>query len=268
MIDTSRLSFLGSAGLTRLSEAEVVVIGAGGGGSHIVQQLSHLAVGTITVIDPDVLEPSNVNRVVGTTYADVGQFKAALLAQRFDRLGARLIPLIESCTSIDGIAALQHADLSFGAVDSFATRNDIEAICRSSLTPYIDIGLNIELDDDGEVVSAGGQIAASLPTGQCLRCMGIVTDERLAQDRLGYAIAAAPDQQVVSMNGVLASEAVNIALDLLTGYSRRRDASTYISYDALLHSLRPHPLFDASRTCDHFLIENAGWHVILPPRRV
>ncbi len=266
-MDTSRLSFLGRDGLELLHDAHAVVIGAGGGGSHIVQQLSHLAAGRITVIDPDVLEISNVNRVVGASYEDVGLPKAYILSRRFAELGSRIIAITESCTSVDSIAAQQSSDIVFGAVDSFAVRNDIEAICRQSLTPYVDIGLTIKIDDDGLVTAAGGQVALSLPGGPCLQCMRIITDERMAEDRLDYAVNAAPDQQVISMNGVLASEAVNVGLELITGFTNRDPIPAYIAYDAILHTLGPHPSFDSNRDCAHYPVAEAGWRVVLPPRR-
>ena len=65
----------------------------------------------------------------------------------------------------------------------------------------------------------GGQVALVLPGGPCLRCMGLVTDARVEAGRLrrqGYA-EAAPEPQVVSLNGSLASEGVTAALMVLAG---------------------------------------------------
>lgn len=266
MFDSSRISFLGAAGLQRLRAAEIAVNGAGGGGSHIVQQLAHLGVQKITVIDPDDLEVSNVNRVVGASYDDVGLPKALILGKRLSPLCGRIVPLIQKCTDEDAVIAQQEADLVFGALDSFTARADCETICRESLTPYIDIGLGICVSESGNILSAGGQVATSLPGRPCLRCMGIVTDARIAADPIEYVVNASPAQQVVSMNGVLASEAVNIGLEILTSFSSRDPLPLYISYDALTHTFGPSAVFDPTTTCPHFKIENAGRAHILPPR--
>jgi len=61
MNERSRMSFLGD-GLPWLRGATMTVIGAGGGGSHIVQQIAHLQVGQLTIADHDHLEDTNVQR--------------------------------------------------------------------------------------------------------------------------------------------------------------------------------------------------------------
>jgi tRNA A37 threonylcarbamoyladenosine dehydratase len=55
-----RQTFLGSR--ARLSSATVAIVGLGGGGSHIIQQLAHLGVGHLVGIDHDRAEDSNLNR--------------------------------------------------------------------------------------------------------------------------------------------------------------------------------------------------------------
>ena len=67
----SRQAFLGAASDRILQKAGVAIVGLGGGGSHIVQQLAHIGVGDFLLIDPDVIEESNLNRLVGGTREDV-----------------------------------------------------------------------------------------------------------------------------------------------------------------------------------------------------
>src|SRR5689334_7577265 len=73
MKDFSRQSFLGTRAQEVLANTRVTIAGLGGGGSHIAQQLAHVGVGEIRLVDPDKIEPSNLNRLVGATQADVDQ---------------------------------------------------------------------------------------------------------------------------------------------------------------------------------------------------
>src|ERR1700680_117745 len=142
-MDDSRLYFLGKHGLAALRASVVTVVGCGGGGSHIIEQLAHLGVASISLIDPDELDRSNLNRVVGATVADVAKHKSEILAARYAWTASTLEPIARRVQSAEGIAAVQSSDIVFGAVDRFRTRDDIERICRQAIVPYVDIGLGI-----------------------------------------------------------------------------------------------------------------------------
>src|SRR5438309_335121 len=68
---STRQSFLGKTSDKVLSETSVGVVGLGGGGSHIVQQLAHLGVGKFFLFDHDLVEESNLNRLIGANRQDV-----------------------------------------------------------------------------------------------------------------------------------------------------------------------------------------------------
>jgi len=264
VIDRSRLTFLGN-GLNRLASAVVSVVGGGGGGSHIAQQLAHLAVGTVAIIDPDVIATSNVNRLPCCSYSDVGRSKAAVLAERLAGLGGRVVPVIDRAESDAGRRWLKRSDVVIGAVDGIRARSNLERICRSAIVPYIDIGLGIDVTDDGTVRAIGGQIATSFVNGPCLRCLEIVTEAALTDDREEY-IVGAPDQQVISMNGVLASQAVNHVLAVLCQYAPGFAVPAILRYDGLLYRMLP-DAGETHGTCPHFDLESAGWSVVLPTRK-
>ena len=71
MSQHDRQSFLGSTSEQHLSGLTVGILGLGGGGSHVVQQLAHLGVGGYVIADPDLIDETNLNRLVGGTRADV-----------------------------------------------------------------------------------------------------------------------------------------------------------------------------------------------------
>ena len=69
--DFSRQSFLPAHIEATLASIKVGIVGLCGGGSHIVQQLAHAGVLNFTVVDPDQIDASNLNRLVGATEQDV-----------------------------------------------------------------------------------------------------------------------------------------------------------------------------------------------------
>jgi hypothetical protein len=89
--------------------------------------------------------------------------------------------------------------------------------------------------------------------------MEVITEANLARDKEEYLEAGAPEQQVISMNGLLASEAVNLFLALVTGYSNPLALPRYLVYHAMRHELTPHPFFgEGTQHCPHYPVEDAG----------
>ncbi len=266
MNDDSRLAFLGATGLASLRSARAVVVGTGGSGSHLVQQLAHLGVGETIAIDPDNLERSNVNRVVLSHYRVIGQPKAELIAHRLRKL-ARVQPLVMRIEEADSIQGLQSADICFSAVDHFGTRHVIEYFARMALVPVIDVGMQIRVEGEGDtrrVVSAGGQVVTSIPGEACFWCLGFLSDELLARERNRYAGTQVDyEQQVISVNGLLASQAITNMLGLFAGFVGPSGVTRYTSYNALTGNMRSHPLLSGVdvNVCPHYPLKDAGWAV-------
>jgi hypothetical protein len=84
-----RQGFLGPDAQKLFSHARVGVIGLGGGGSHVVQQLAHLGFSRLCGMDDDVVEHSNLNRLVSAGLADVAEKlpKVAVARRVVDGLG-------------------------------------------------------------------------------------------------------------------------------------------------------------------------------------
>ena len=77
---TERL--LGTAGLERLRQTSVIIFGVGGVGSWCAESLIRSGVGRLTMVDPDTVQPSNINRQLMATTGTVGQPKAEVLRRR------------------------------------------------------------------------------------------------------------------------------------------------------------------------------------------
>jgi molybdopterin/thiamine biosynthesis adenylyltransferase len=155
-----------------------------------------LGVGNFQIFDPDHVEESNLNRMVGATAED-----ARLRTLKTDVM-CRVIRGINPEAAVTAVGRkwqeqaelLRDSDVIFACVDSFSEREQLERAARRYLVPYIDVGMDVCEVDDGH--SVGGQVALSLPGGLCLRCLGIITDQRLAQEAAKYG-AAGDRPQVV-----------------------------------------------------------------------
>ena len=66
-----RQSFLGPESDAVLEAATIGIVGLGGGGSHVVQQTAHMGIGGYINVDPQTIDETNTNRLVGGTLADV-----------------------------------------------------------------------------------------------------------------------------------------------------------------------------------------------------
>jgi molybdopterin-synthase adenylyltransferase len=121
-------SFLGPESDAILAAIEVGVVGLGGGGSHVVQQLAHLGVGNFVPVDDDIIEERNLNRLVGGTAADAraGASKTAI-AERVIK-GVNPAARVTSCQMKwqEAAKTLRRCDVIFGCVDSYRERDELE----------------------------------------------------------------------------------------------------------------------------------------------
>jgi molybdopterin/thiamine biosynthesis adenylyltransferase len=243
---------IGPRAETQLALSSVAVIGLCGGGSHMCQQLAHFGVGRIIPVDGDLVEDSNLGRMIGSTPTDIGKPKTDVMVRLINFIdpGIRVDPVGDYFASPEVLAALKTADIVVSCVDRFSVRADINAFCRRYHLPLVDIGLVIKTKDE-RLVRADGQLTVVIPDTACLRCGPLLSDAVLDRERrerpAGYDRNpyAEGDPQVVSMNGTLASEAANMVLDLITGYSGGRRQAGWWQYNgregSMTLSARPVP---------------------------
>ena len=74
---------LGKEKMQRLRDAHVLVVGVGGVGAYAAEMLCRAGVGTLTLIDADTMQPTNINRQLPATHATLGRPKVEVLAERF-----------------------------------------------------------------------------------------------------------------------------------------------------------------------------------------
>ena len=152
---------------------------------------------------------------------------------------------------------LHESDIVIAGVDSYADRQQLEAECRRYLIPAIDMGMDVFEKADGSFAIAG-QIILSMPGMPCLHCFQYLAPEKLAEEAAKYGNAG-PRPQVVWPNGILASSAVGILVDLVTKWTKRRDQTIYLQYDGNNGWLTDHPRGKyAPKTCAHYPLSQIG----------
>ena len=255
-----RQSFLGRHAQTQVETVRLGVVGVGGGGSHVVQQALHLGFRNVVAFDGDTVEDTNLNRLVMATTADAddGRLKVEVGRRAADALLPEHAFVGHAGPWEERPDLLARCDVVFGCVDTFAGRRDLEAACRRALVPYVDIGIDIHRAG-GEPPRLGGQVIASVPGDPCMRCLGYLTDEKLAREAAAYG-AAGGRPQVVFANGIVASTAVALAVDLVTGWSGVRDRAAFLSYDGNGSTLTPDPRlrYLAPGPCPHYPTSAVG----------
>lgn len=256
----SRQSFLGDNSQEIIERAVVGVPGLGGGGSHIVQQLAHIGFLRYRIYDGDVAEDSNLNRLIGAKESDPTHKTAKIeIAERMIK-GLRGSAVVESypCRWQEQPEPLRGCDVIFGCVDGFTERRELEACARRYLIPLIDIGMDVHCVGD-EPPRMGGQVILSMPGGPCMFCLGFLNQRVLAQEAERYGDAG-PRPQVIWPNGVLASTAVGIAVDLLTDWTRSLRDVVYLEYDGNKGTVKPHVRLEYldDRSCPHYPATQVG----------
>jgi molybdopterin-synthase adenylyltransferase len=249
----SRQSFLGPQAQTLIEAARIGVLGISGGGSHVVQQLAHIGFHRYVLYEPQQIELPNLHRHVGSTRLDIAiEAHKIAIAERVIR-GVRPNANIEAyaCRWQEHPGPLKRCDAMIGCLDGLQERAELEVLSRRYLIPYVDIGMDVRIVP-GELARMSGQCFLSMPGGPCMWCVGLLTKEGLAAEAARYGDAGS-NPQVVWPNGILASTAVGIIVDLLTDWTKGLRTVVYFSYDGNRGTLTVHPkLAFAPSICSHY----------------
>src|SRR3546814_2730124 len=106
----------GAVGQARLALLRILVVGAGGTGSVSLQQLAHLGAMDVIVIDPDCVEATNLNRLVGATPADIGKPKVHVARRMIEAINpdARVEAIVGDIVDAEQAARIAGCDFKIG----------------------------------------------------------------------------------------------------------------------------------------------------------
>ncbi len=156
---------LGGAGQVALGRAHVAIVGLGGIGSPALQYLAGAGVGTLTLIDRDVVDLSNLQRQTIYREADIGRAKAEVAAQWVQAFDGAL-KIRTNTREVGGDSAaqdLEGADLVLDGCDNFATRLIVSDTCTA-------LGIPLTSAAIGRFQGQVANFAGHLPGQACYRC--------------------------------------------------------------------------------------------------
>ena len=234
--------FFGKKGQERLSAANVAVVGIGGLGSHVVQQLALLGVGRLILIDSEELDDTNRNRYIGARHDDpvpgtpkvaIGQRLAHEINPEFNVLA--IAQPLANHQSFQAI--ISESNFVFGCLDNDGARLILNELCLAYDKPYFDLASGIDVEEG----RYGGRVCIRWNGIGCLVChevldpveagLDLQSDEQRKNREAVYGMpvdalgAAGPS--VVSINGVVASLGVTEFMLAVSGVREPRGVLTY-----------------------------------------
>jgi hypothetical protein len=227
----------GSGTTEILRTFSVAVVGCSGTGSVVVEQLARLGVGRIVLVDPDIVEEKNLNRILNSGKEDVylGRPKVHVLASAIARmgLGQEVIPLQKNLLTPEAVRAVAECDVVFGCMDGVEGRHVLNRLATFYLMPYFDVGVRLDADGAGGIDRIAGAVHYLQPGLSSLLSRGVYDMKRVdAEDmrrtnpemyrrlvREGYLRGVDENRPaVVSVNTFFAALAVNEFLARLHPY--------------------------------------------------
>jgi len=217
-----------------LRRLTIGVVGVGGTGSAVVQQLARLAVGRLLLADGEKFEGSNVNRVYGSRAVDQDVDKVKVAERAVAEIGigteVRVLPKPISFESV--LREFRECDVIFGCTDEEWGRSLLTRFAIYYAVPVFDMGVKIR-SENGLVESIQGRVTTLMASKACLFCRNRITAERVRAESLrvlnpdayhalleeGYVPELGDTAPaVIPFTSAIASAAVNELLHRLTGY--------------------------------------------------
>lgn len=225
----SHIAAFGEETFRLLGDMSIAVVGCSGTGAPLVEQIARLAPRELILVDDDVIEVRNLNRIPNATKEDAEseRSKVDVLADAVRRmgLGTTVRVVRRNLWSAEAVRAVAECDVVFGCMDSIDGRFLLNLLATDYVLPYIDVGVRLVADEkNGGIQAACGSTHYLQPGGSSLLSRGLFTmedvraaglhrtdpDAHAQQVKDGY-IRGAPTSRpaVVSINFQLAAMAVS-----------------------------------------------------------
>ena len=260
-----------------LSMLRVGVVGCGGTGSAVAMLLARLGVGQLLLIDNDIVDHSNLNRLHGARQADADAMrpKVEVVARAITELGLGVRVVAKEAWVGDPECrdALRCCDVIFGCTDDHEGRLFLNRFAIFYRVPVFDTGLHISVTDaqPPAINALDGRVSVLVEGKTCLSCRGTVSPLRAAEEVLrrtnpceyerrkaeAYVIGAGdPSPAVVTFTTEVATMAVNELLHRLQGFRGADGAlTTQVRRFHLMTDFRP----GAKSTPGCPLCDNTGY---------
>lgn len=226
-----RQVIFGSYERERMAVTKVGIVGLGGLGSVVAQQLAYLGSRDFVLVDDDGVETTNLNRLVGAQPADVGRFKVHVVGDHIRGIAphASVEAIPAGIRTHVALAALKTCDVMVGTVDNDGARALLTEFAAAFLIPYLDAASDVRRAPSGGV-EYGGRVFCWWPGSTCLYCnneldrqemLALLSteNETVLREQLGYGgdvKLTAPS--VVHVNSHVASSLVEELHAIVAGH--------------------------------------------------
>jgi len=227
-----------------MHEQVISIVGVGGLGSIVAEHLIHMGFHEINVIDPDVLEMSNLNRVVGAYYEDAQQRrpKVEVVRRHLSRINpkatVRAYQKDVHDREMEGVLAL--SDWMIVATDNHSSRLRAQELSVQYFVPLLSLGVNISVKDGKLEDMSGEVITARVGDCLCLQCLNRINPIKVASERhpdqgirealvkRGYVTGQdVKEPAVKTLNAALATMAVEVLVNQYTEAHRHVPVLVY-----------------------------------------
>jgi adenylyltransferase/sulfurtransferase len=217
---------IGGAGQSKLLSSHVLLIGAGGIGCPAMQYLAAAGIGTISVVDDDVVSLSNLQRQILYSDSDIGKAKVDAAAAAVVRLNRDVTFIgrkqrIDRSTSAD---ILKGVDVVIDGCDNFATRLIVNDLCLAAKVPLVSAAI-------GQFHGQIGTFTGWQADAPCYRCfVGDAHDPDDCDDCATQGVLGA-------MCGLMGSFAAMEAIRALTGFGEPQMGRLHL-FDGIAPAMR------------------------------
>ena len=196
------LEEIGYNGQLKLKNSKVCVVGVGGLGNPITSRLAAMGVGTLRIVDRDVIELSNLHRQTMFDESDVGQVKVEVAAKKLQKLNpdCKIEALAVSVNDYTALEVIEGFDVVIDALDSVNARYALNKACVKFGIPFV----------TGAAVGVSGWAFTVLPKeSACYYCV----NHDLNEDTMPTCSIEGVHPAILSIvGGIQVSEAVKIII--------------------------------------------------------
>lgn len=238
-----QVRFLGREGQAHIARSRIAIVGHGGVGSMVFQDLIRMGAEDLLVIDSDYFEESNLSRIVTAVFGDIARkpAKTHLAARYAQQVNPQArVELVEGDVAAEEVAdKLVDCDFIFLCADTMRARLVVNAVVNQHLIAGVQIGTKIRMATNEDGIEQFFSVVRQMRPGcGCLMCNGLISAYRLAIEEKSeedwraqnYGVES-PNPSVITLNGIGASRATNDFLLDFVGTDVPRSNAAYQMYD-------------------------------------
>lgn len=208
-----------------LQDISVSIIGLGGAGSALSQNLAHVGVRKFVLVDDDTVNKNNLKKLIGSTPQDECKPKHYVMKRLITSIAendakVEIIPSKFNRNSTDAIKnKLLETNFIFLCIDNPSDCEDVNDFCVKNKKPFVYLGVGME-EKEPNITSIVGNTIFVRPGDPCLDCYNVNSKLPYLNNKIPY----------VCIHSIISNLAIMEFLKFITGFG---DVRHMIFYDAL-----------------------------------